>query len=305
MLMAARLAHGQITGWERAAAESVRAAALLPESPRPGRAGMRLSMYLGMRLCTPVTRAVIAGRLDQAEALWHTATQQAERLGFTPSREGVHDAFHIMLQLYGYLGRSCVLEPWVDKRLRENPESRWFAALLKAQFALERGDRAEATRHFALLRETDLRPALGERPLPARPETLVRLSDACVEVGTAEDAQKLYALLAPRAESYIQDGALIFWGAGARALGALALRLERWSAARSHLEAALAMNERVGHRPELARTQLGLARLHHATGRESEARALLSLVVSAAKDMGMTKLAESALQLEARRVIGV
>lgn len=93
LLMAARLGYGQLAGWERAAAAAIRSAALLPQTPRPGRAGARLSIYLGIELCTPVTRAVIAGRLAEADMLWQAATQRAEQLGFTRSRESDHTRF--------------------------------------------------------------------------------------------------------------------------------------------------------------------------------------------------------------------
>ena len=89
-----------------------------------------------------------------------------------------------------YRGHSAELEPLVDQSLREHPGQRWLCALLKAQFALERGEREAASQLFAPLRATGFRPQLDGRAVPIKPETLVRLADVCVAVGDAADADK-------------------------------------------------------------------------------------------------------------------
>jgi uncharacterized protein HemY len=120
---------------------------------------------------------------------------------------------------------------------------------------------------------------------------LVRAADVCTVIGDAADATSLYEQLRPRAHFVIHDGALICYGSASRALGALALQRGEHALAASHLSDALAMNTRIGHRPELARTRLALAQLALAQGRAEEARERLAEVRTEASAMGMTKLA--------------
>jgi tetratricopeptide (TPR) repeat protein len=167
--------------------------------------------------------------------------------------------------------------------------------LLRAQLALEAGDHASARGHFAKLRVSEFRPLLGAQVIEPRLEALVRMADVCVVVGTRADAEGLYARIASRAQRIVHDGALLCWGAAARPLGELACMLGRYPAAERHLADALRINEQLGHRPELVRTQLAGARLLLALGRAGEARAAISVARAAAQAMDM----RSALALAA------
>lgn len=295
--MGSRLLHGDLAGHERTAAEVARLAERLPPPSRVGRAGERHSMYIGLPLCAPVTLSMIRGEFRQAEQQLIALSERIQRVGFARSRESDHNGFHMLLQLAGYLGRSKELEPLIELNLRTNPETYWFAALAKAQFALERGEPAAAAGHFAVLRESGFRPTLNGRALLLKPETLVRLADVCAAVGTAADAALLYAELLPHARGFVHDGALISWGSCGRPLGELAFQLGRTEEAERHFADALAMNERIGHRPEHVRTRLGFARLLLATGRAEQARALIDSARRDAAQMGMASMVELAERL--------
>ncbi|MET0390449.1 MAG: AAA family ATPase [Polyangiales bacterium] len=299
VVMSSLLSLGELSGWERVGREVTAWAAQLPAAPRTGRLGERHSIYMCLGLCMPVMRAVIDGRFGDAELSLLQLTQAMQQHEYSRSREGDHNGFHIMWQLYGYQGRSALLEPVIDELLIRDPRERWFATLARLCFALERGDRVHASAQLAELRATGFAPQIGGRALPAKPETWLRLADACVEVGTPSDAEQLYAALLPRAAWVLQDGLLICWGACARPLGALAHQLRRFEVAEDHYRAALALNDRIGHRPELARTQLGLARVLQDTGRGQAALALAQQVAASAETLGMAPLLAQARRLAA------
>jgi tetratricopeptide (TPR) repeat protein len=281
VLMAAHLRRGQLDGWERAATEIARLSGLLR---LPERAGARLSIYAGLPLLVPIMRAVIAGELADALALFWKAVDRVQRLGLTRTAEGDHNALHILLQIHGYLGRTVELEPFVAAM---NQRMFWFVELMRAQLALERGDRAAAERHFSPLRASQFQPTIEGRTASIQPETLVRLADVCTRIGTRDDAALLYDLLAPWSRWIVHDGTVICWGSSERALGSLAMQLERWDDAERHFEAGLAKNALLGHRPELARTRWNLAQLRRAQGREAEARTWAASAERNAAEMGM------------------
>jgi DNA-binding winged helix-turn-helix (wHTH) protein/tetratricopeptide (TPR) repeat protein len=299
LALGARLMHGDLQGFEQTAQQLSQLVEMLPHPDRVGRMGARLTAYVASALCTSVTSAVIRGQLSEARELFAAVSSEARRRGLTPSRRGDNNAFYMLNQLYGYRGHSAELEPLVDQALREQPGQRWFSALLKAQFALERGDLSSAKQHYAPLRATGFQPQLDGRAVPIKPETLVRLTDLCVEIGDAADAESLYASLLPRAPFCIQDGALISWGACGRALGELALRMGRHAEAEQHLARAVAQNSAFGHIPETLRSQLALARLWLVSDRGRAAATLIEQARAKALEIGMLPAAACAEKLSA------
>lgn len=287
LALGGRLMHGDLSGYQRAAHELCQLVELLPHPDRVGRLGQRLTAYVATALCSEVTLAVIGGRLAQARSLLEAVAVEAKRRGLAASRRGDNNAFYMLNQLFMYRGHSGELEPLVDNALREHPGQRWFATLLKAQFAIERGDLDAAAALYAPLRATAFRPQLDGHEVPIKPETLVRLADACVVVGDAADAELLYAALLPRSQFCIQDGALIGWGSCARPLGELSLQLGHHAAAELHLEQAISQNRAFGHVPETLRSQLALAQLLLATGRAAAAQCVLADVGARAAEIGM------------------
>jgi hypothetical protein len=70
-----------------------------------------------------------------------------------------------------------------------------------------------------------------------------------------------------------------------------------WEEAEAHFEAALDLNARLGGRPWLARTERGYAQMllaRHRPDDAERARDLLQRALAAARNLGMTTLAERA-----------
>jgi hypothetical protein len=300
LTLGGRLMHGDLAGFEQAAQNLSQLVELLPHPDRVGSLGARLSAYVATALCTPITIAVIRGQLSEARNLLTGLWNETRRRGLTPSKRGENNAFFMLNQLFGYRGHSAELEPLIDQALRENPGRRWFCALLKTQFALERGELTAAAHHYAQLRATAFQPQLDGRSVPLKPETLVRLADVCVAIGDAADAEILYAALLPRAQFCIQDGALIGWGACGRPLGELALQMGRTAEAEQHLARAVAQNTAFGHVPETIRSQLALARLWLGAGRTRAAASLIHESRAQALQIGMLPAAACAENLSVR-----
>jgi DNA-binding winged helix-turn-helix (wHTH) protein len=300
LTMGSRLAYADLDGYERAVREVESLVERLPQPGRIGRHGARLSAYIAVPRCARAAIAVMGGRFKAALDGFSALAEQSVRLGLALTPEQANHMFCMLLWLQAYEGRCSQLEPLIDRHLKANPDSQWFCALAQAQFALERGELELARAHFRILRETGFRPHLRGKPLLAKPETLVRVADACVEAGTPEDAAILYAALLPRAQQCIQDGALICLGACARPLAELAHQLGRPLDAERHFADALAINERLQHRPELVRTQLGWARFMLAGERRGPAAQLIEDARRSAEQMGMRPALALAEQLEAQ-----
>lgn len=296
-MMGTCLTLADLEGYERAVQEIGRLVALLPQPWRSGRRGARVQLYNAIATCARVTLLVIRGQLREAEQLLGKMREQGARVGVTrATREQITHMFSMLFQLYCYQGRGSQLEPLIDRYLTTYPSAFWYVALNKVQMALERGDREAAARHYAVLRETGFRPVRRIKML-ARPETLVRLADACRELGSAADAALLYEALAPRAQQCIHDGALISFGACARPLAELCVVQGRHADAEQYFQAAVQTNTKLGHQPELARTHVGFARLLLATDRPEQAHTHLHAARELATTCGMPTVLATCQQL--------
>ena len=87
------------------------------------------------------------------------------------------------------------------------------------------------------------------------------LAEVCAFLSDILHAVTLYDLLLPYATHNVVVGgdAVGYQGAVARLLGLLATTLQRWEPAAQHFEAALSMQQRMGARPFVARTQYAYA----------------------------------------------
>ncbi len=119
-------------------------------------------------------------------------------------------------------------------------------------------------------------------------------------MGDADSAEVLYRLLLPWAAFNVADQPEAIRGSVSRYLGLLAAMLERWNEAFRHFEDALAMNERMGARPWLARTQHDYARMLLARddpGDAEKAELLFSHALTTYRELGMPAPAASASAL--------
>jgi hypothetical protein len=90
-----------------------------------------------------------------------------------------------------------------------------------------------------------------------------------------------------------------------RSLGQLATVMQRWVDAEGHFEAALELNEKIGHRPALAFTHLNYGDMllrRASTGSagaddRERGRGLIEQALQAANEMGMAKVIADCEQL--------
>lgn len=130
------------------------------------------------------------------------------------------------------------------------------------------------------------------------------LTVLAVELGDHELMRRLFDLLLPFAaySGGPGSGTVLFQGAITRYLGDLALGLGRVDAAVQHYEDALRRNTRMGGRPFVVLSRLGLAEARCARARPGDldaADALVTAVVSEARRLDMPGSLERAARLRA------
>jgi len=130
------------------------------------------------------------------------------------------------------------MKPLVD--IREASPT-WRAALALAR--LEGGEQDAGREDF---------DAMAEDNFAAVPHdwfwfmTMALLAESCTRLGDAQRAARLYEMLAPFADRYVQVVYMLSWGSVQRHLGLLAAAMDRLDDAEEHFEAALQANERIG-----------------------------------------------------------
>jgi hypothetical protein len=171
----------------------------------------------------------------------------------------------------------------------------WRAAL--ALLLVELGREDEARAEFEALAGLD--------DLPRDANWLIGvtlLAEVCGALGDSARAEPLYVLLQPYAGRNVVVGrAATCNGSASRLLGILAAAMRTWELAEGHFISALAMHERMGARPWVARTQLAYAEMLLTRRREGDkgrARDLLADAVWTADRLGMPVVAQRARELE-------
>jgi tetratricopeptide (TPR) repeat protein len=235
------------------------------------------------------TMALLDGRFEEGQAL----ADQALTLG---RRVRASDAEHCFaaqtLVAAMELGRLTELLDSFRELSERFPATNWRAAALPFIFG-EVGRREEAAELFEAAAEAE-----GFTALPKDYQWLISvtaLADACSFLGDARRGAELYGLLLPYAgQSVFMPEGWICFGTVDRALGLLAATIGQWETAEAHLEAARALDARLGARAWLARTNLGYARMLLARGWAEDAgraRALLVEVAETTHRLGMIGLA--------------
>jgi hypothetical protein len=173
----------------------------------------------------------------------------------------------------------------------------WRAGL--AAVYAEDGRSALAREQFEILAQRDF--ADVPRDLNWT-HTMAVLAETCAHLRDVRRAERLYAILLPRAGRAIMVGyATGCWGSVSRWLGLLAETLSRPDEAARHFEAALAANAAMGARSWLARTQVDAARVLAARDRPGDRAAARLLVAAArptAQELGMALVVERASALQ-------
>jgi DNA-binding CsgD family transcriptional regulator/tetratricopeptide (TPR) repeat protein len=217
------------------------------------------------------SRAALTGEFDAALAYNEQAREMAARIGAT-STIGMY---------YAFLGQLAVMRGTIDRELADAT-----LAMLRQvpDIALVR---IFIPQTYALLGERDLARATFEefRYMPGTVEIGPRWAALMAQIGTvaawlgdAETAERVYQEFAGLAPGYMGDGSGAVFCAGSlqRLIGDFALAAGRMEEAVRLYTDAIEMNARIGARPFLALSRLGLARAlvaRTSTARASTARA--------------------------------
>jgi tetratricopeptide (TPR) repeat protein len=228
--------------------------------------------------------ALTAGRFAEADAL----VQKALALGGRSQPEMAMPIYQLQrYALCEFRGGVDEVEDAIRELAAEYPARPVIRCAL-AHLETRLGRLPEAKRALKHL-------ARGEfSALPFDPEWLYGLSflaETSALLDEVDTAAVLYDLLLPWAAFNAADAYEGIRGSVSRYLGLLAVTLCRWDDAAHHFEDALEMNERMGARPWLARTQDDYAHLlfrRGAAGDAAEARSLLDSAQITYRELGMS-----------------
>jgi tetratricopeptide (TPR) repeat protein len=186
--------------------------------------------------------------------------------------------------------------PDVERIAEEQPARALYRCLLAViDLELGKGDVAR-----------DVLEALGRDDfavVPRDPEWMLvvcLLIEVAATLGDVERTAVLYRLLEPYEHLVVVDPHDFGTGSAARSLGVAATALSRFDEAEPHFRHALAMNERIGALPWLARTQEDYARMllaRDAPGDPERARALIGQALATFHELGMETYAARASAL--------
>lgn len=268
----ALLELGDLDGAERAVAANERVAHRI-----------RTPWALASALQRRAGLALLAGRFDEAEALVHEAILH---VGDDPAWVLVYGGQLLGIAIErGRIDEAVALGLAVDA----DPARPITSASRSMVLALAgRHDEARA----------ELAPfAGGLHVIPhdmMRFATLATLATAAVELGDRELASSLHHELVPHTDRVVVFGfGAVCWGQVTRFLGPLGRVLGR-DDAEEHLRASIAVHERLGARPFVARSQLDLAASLCDRGDRAGAAPLVAAARATAAELGMAKVAARA-----------
>ena len=234
--------------------------------------------------------ALLEGRLAEAEALSAEARTLGERA------QSWNAAVTYELQLYALRreqGRLDEVEQLVRRSVEKYPTYPIWRCVL-TQMAAELGTTAEARETLgALAADRFASLPFDEGWLGA----LTLLAETARALGDVERASVLYELLLPYGDRVAVSFPEISTGSVARYLGLAASTMESWDDAERHFGDALQVNDQIGARPWLARTQEDYARMLLARARPEDHDSALQLLADARScygELGMDSWARRA-----------
>ena len=260
---------------------------------------VRQPHYLANASAWRAMRALLEGRFEEGEQIARQALALGQRAQSASAFAffGLH-RFAARSEQGGLAELESLFEDLAGP-LAAIPAVRCFLAAVYAEL----GRAAEARRHLE-----ELAGAGGSfADLPRDWHWLgatSQLAAACAALGDTGRAAPLYELLRPYAGRVaVAGGGALCFGVVARYLGLLATTLRRWQDAARQFEDALALSERLGARPWLARTRHDYAAMLLARGRPEDqeaTRGLLDRAMMTARELRMHRLAEQVTALQAR-----
>lgn len=271
------LEHGDAAGCDAALAEY---ASLVEQTHHPSHQVQVLMLR--------ATRAAMAGRFAEAEALAGEGARLAARAGRGDAESAYTSQLFILRLLQGQLdGLKAPIDEFIA---REPGVPAWRCGAASLYTELELREEARAIFESLAVPGFEALPRDGSW-LPA----LAALAECCAFLDDGARAAQLYALLLPfERYTIVGSGGAGCIGSVARTLGRLAWTMRRRDDAERHFEAALAMNARVGAVPWLALTRYNYAAMLLARGRAGDrerAGALLAPALATAEELGMATLA--------------
>jgi DNA-binding winged helix-turn-helix (wHTH) protein/tetratricopeptide (TPR) repeat protein len=229
--------------------------------------------------------ALIRGEYERAEGIVQELMMQGRRLRLTYVE--MHYVTHAIAIAYDRWGLAqAPAAAW-------RSQLEWASAIPSFQahwirFLVETGRHDEARKSLGEIAEGGF--AKITRDLGYL-NALAHLSVAAVELQERDHAERLYGAMKDYPHHNTPNGFGHFLGSASYFLGILARSLGALGAAVRHLEDAVAMNERLGCAPQLARTQLALAEVLGATGDATgRSRTLLSVAGDTARRLQMVPL---------------
>jgi DNA-binding winged helix-turn-helix (wHTH) protein/tetratricopeptide (TPR) repeat protein len=233
-------------------------------------------------------RALFEGKFDEAERLANemfALARQVEDPG------GTLNFTALLVFVRREQGRLQEFEAAIRGIAEQYPEAPSGAPL--AFFYAELGRTAEARYEFnriAANRFVDIPRG------PLWSITMGLLTEVCAALEDDDLAQQLYELLCPYGRlDVVASVSVPSLGAVSRYLGLLSTTMGRWDDAANYFEDALEMNERMGARPMLARTQYDHGRMLLSRGKPRDrqrARELIRKALATTQELGMKSLEE-------------
>ena len=234
--------------------------------------------------------ALMEGRFDDAEAL----IEETAALGrFAQSWNAAVSQRVALFVLRREQGRLAELADSVRRSVHEYPALlRFRCALAHVEAELGHPDDARAALRSVLRHDLANEYRDAEWMF-----SMALLAAPVAAVGDADAAATVYGLLEPFAHAYAVAPVEGVFGAIARGLGVLASALGRHDDAERHLEAAIALERRMGGRPWLAHAQHDLGAALLARGDADRAAPHLDDAVAGYRALGMESWAERAAAL--------
>jgi DNA-binding CsgD family transcriptional regulator len=233
--------------------------------------------------------ALFEGRFEDAERLSRRTLEIGDRMPGLDAG-GVYGVQMFTLRLEQ--GRLDEVAPLVSHFVKSNAQANIWRPGLALIYA-ELGQLEAARTQFDSLAADGFRGLVRDGVWVA---SIAYLAQVCSALGDAKRAEVLYPLLQPYSGRNLLAGTSIAcFGAADAFLGSLCATMKRWDDAERHFLAALAMNERQGARPALARTRFHYAAMllacHGAGGRQL-ADNLLEAAARDAAALGMRSLSQ-------------